>query len=264
MDNGEVPRLNGLSSHSPYLQRQQQQQHMAHDARFHPAPAPSSRSPRTSSPRLSVPMESPFLSAAHSSPPHSSPAPNMSKVQGTPGLKAGLMVELHSLKGAPEHNGRKGKLVEYSESDDRWHIEMYDGSVLALRTVNLRLLNDGRPALHAYAPPRSQSPVRSRSPFSLGNALPMGPVYVVGDEVMPPPRDIYSENYWTQSGFSDDLPAPTSAGEVRKRVLGFEALLTPVAAPSPSAVHIASTPRSQATSSPAAAARTALQVVSAA
>ena len=158
MDNREMPRLNDRSRQSLDLQRQQQQQQMAHDARFHPAPAPSSRSPRASSSRLLAPMESPFLSAAHSSPPHSSSVPNIPQVQGMSALKPGLMVELHSLAAAPEHNGRKGKLVEYSESDGRWHIEMYDGSVLALRTVNLRLLNDGSPVLHARAPLRSRSP----------------------------------------------------------------------------------------------------------
>jgi hypothetical protein len=83
------------------------------------------------------------------SPPPSSPLPDSPKVQSTYELDAGSMVELHSLKAEPEHNGKKGKLVEYFYMPDggRWSVEMPDGGVLALRTVNLRLLQDRNTAI---------------------------------------------------------------------------------------------------------------------
>jgi hypothetical protein len=81
------------------------------------------------------------------SPPPSSPLPDSLKIQGTHELDASSMVELHSLKVAPEHNGQKGKLVEYSASDGRWSVEMPDGGVLALKPVNLRLLREQNTAI---------------------------------------------------------------------------------------------------------------------
>jgi len=247
------------SRQSVHLQHQQQQ--MAHDVRFHPAPS-TLRSELVSSPRLTAPIESSFLSPGASSLPPSSPLPDTPKVTDTSKFQAGSMVELHSLIAAPEHNGRNGKLVEYSASQGRWSVEMPDGSVLALRAGNLRLLNDWIqcPDIHAHTPLRSQPPVSGSSSLSSGKALPMGPVLVVGEEIMPPPRQRYSANATTESGFFDDLPAPysnsssthpyhPSVGEVRKRVADFEALSTPLPAQLPYVTPIASTPRSNATSS---------------
>jgi hypothetical protein len=234
---------------------------MAHDVRFHPAPS-TLRSPLASSPRLLAPIESSFLSPGASSLPPSSPLPDTPKVTHTSEFQTGSMVELHSLMAAPEHNGRTGKVMKYSASHGRWNVEMPDGSVLALRAGNLRLLKDWIPCPDIHAPLRSQPPVSGRS-LSSGNALPMGPVLVVGEEIMPPPRQTYSANATTESGFFDDLPSPYSSsssthlyhlsvGEVRKRVADFEALSTPLPAQLPSATPIASTPRSHATSSPGA------------
>jgi hypothetical protein len=233
---------------------------MAHDVRFHPAPS-TLRSP-LASPRLLAPIESSFLSPGASSLPPSSPLPDTPKVTHTSEFQTGSMVELHSLMAAPEHNGRTGKVMKYSASHGRWNVEMPDGSVLALRAGNLRLLKDWIPCPDIHAPLRSQPPVSGRS-LSSGNALPMGPVLVVGEEIMPPPRQTYSANATTESGFFDDLPSPYSSsssthlyhlsvGEVRKRVADFEALSTPLPAQLPSATPIASTPRSHATSSPGA------------
>ena len=238
------------SRQSVHLQHQQQQ--MAHDVRFHPAPS-TLRSELVSSPRLTAPIESSFLSPGASSLPPSSPLPDTPKVTDTSKFQAGSMVELHSLMAAPEYNGRNGKVVEYSASHGRWHVEMPDGSVLALRAGNLRLLNDWIPCPDIHAPLRSQPPVSGRSLLSSGNALPMGPVLVVGEEIMPPPRQTYFANATTESGFFDDLPTPYSSsssthhyhlsvGEVRKRVADFEALSTQLPAQLPYVTPIASTP----------------------
>jgi len=111
----------------------------------------SSCSPLSLSPQLLAPKESPIL-AVQSSPPPSSPLPHSPKIQGTHELDASSMVELHSLKVAPEHNGQKGKLVECSASDGRWSVEMPAGGVLALKPVNLRLPSEKDQEVEEVAP----------------------------------------------------------------------------------------------------------------
>ena len=89
-------------------------------------------------------------------------------------LDGGSRVEFHSLTVAPEHNGKKGKLVnrvECSASDGPWSVETPDGGVLAFKPVNLRLLSENdeesqKVGSHAAAYVHTRSNPQSRSSSS--------------------------------------------------------------------------------------------------
>ena len=43
-------------------------------------------------------------------------------------LSAGCQVEVNGLKGAPQHNGKRGKVVRFDASKDRCHVQLSHAS----------------------------------------------------------------------------------------------------------------------------------------
>ena len=52
-------------------------------------------------------------------------------------LKPGLTVKVVGLKNAPEHNGKRGKLVSFDAERGRWEVRMRSGKAMKIKSENL-------------------------------------------------------------------------------------------------------------------------------
>lgn len=61
-------------------------------------------------------------------------------VAATPdmGLRPGLAVAIHSLKGAPELNGKEGTCEKWDADKGRWNVRLPGGDMKALKPENLQ------------------------------------------------------------------------------------------------------------------------------
>eukprot|EP01052_Picozoa_sp_SAG31_P027829 SAG31_NODE_2637_length_5336_cov_2.105977_9_plen_301_part_00 len=60
------------------------------------------------------------------------------------GVAVGMAIEVHSLVGSPQHNGKMGTVLSYNADKGRYNVHLRDGEKIGIKQANIR------PATHTY------------------------------------------------------------------------------------------------------------------